>query len=367
MYTQITNPNSLAIKIANLSNEKAALICIAEQTQIKIPELIAALNKKGVRFAGGIFPKVIHGQKTFDKGIVVSFFDALVEDGIFMIENMDSKNFTIPAKSLNNDSSYCMITFVDGLAPNISYYLSELYKQFGNKTLYMGGGAGSLTLKQQPSVFNSEGIFENAAVSMLLKKKVGAGVKHGWQKIAGPMIATKTTRNIINQLNWEAAFDVYKTALEKTQNVKVAATNFFHEAKAYPFGILKEGAEYVVRDPISIDESGGLICVGEVPENTVLDILVGDKSTLLSAAKEAAETSVRAIQNPKQAFIIDCISRVLFLEDDFKKELGAIEKVLTEANITNMINGVLTLGEIASQDNGYLEFYNKTIVVGLFE
>ncbi|XLS29721.1 FIST signal transduction protein [Flavobacteriaceae bacterium M23B6Z8] len=367
MYLDITNPKSLADAIAKHADGKAALICVAEHSEIQISYLITELNKRAIPFAGGIFPKVIYGRKTFDKGIVVSYFDTLVKDGIFMIRSLDSMDFDIPTMELKKDSSYCMLTFVDGLAPNISYYISELYKQFGNKTLYMGGGAGSLSLKQQPAVFNSEGVFQNAAVCMLLEKKSAAGVKHGWQKVAGPVIATKTTRNIINQLNWEPAFDIYRTALETSQNKTVSSANFFNEAKSYPFGILKEGTEYVVRDPISTDNSGALVCVGEVPENTMLDILVGDKDALIAAASEAAKTSVNALKNPEQAFVIDCISRVLFLEDEFEDELAAVAKELTKANMIKAINGVLTLGEIASQGNGYLEFYNKTIVVGLFE
>ncbi|WP_340200556.1 FIST signal transduction protein [Ascidiimonas sp. W6] len=367
MYIEVTDPKLVANIISDKANDDAVLICIAEHTDINIEILIDELNARGTNFAGGFFPKVIHGKQVFDTGIVVSFFDSLVEDGIFMIKHMDSMNFTIPPKDLDKNASYCMLTFVDGLAPNISHYLSELYRQFGSKIFYFGGGAGSLSLKQRPSVFSKEGIFQNAAVCMLLKKQVSVGVKHGWQKIAGPVIATRTSRNVINQLNWEDALGIYKAALEDKSDIKVEKDNFFSVAKAYPFGILKDGAEYVVRDPISIDESGGLICVGEVPENTILDILWGEENTLILAAKEAAQSSADGIENPKQAFIIDCISRALFLEDNFFKELAEVEEVLLEAHEPSEINGALTLGEISSQGNGYLEFYNKTIVIGLFE
>ena len=57
-------------------------------------------------------------------------------------------------------------------------------------------------------------------------------------------------------------------------------------------------------------------------------------------------------------FFIDCISRVLFMEDNFKKELEAVsDGVFTF--------GALTIGEIASMGDAYLEFYNKTAVVAV--
>ena len=57
---------------------------------------------------------------------------------------------------------------------------------------------------------------------------------------------------------------------------------------------------------------------------------------------------------------IDCISRVLFLEKDFEKELAAVY------DPKYPLFGALTIGEIANNKHDYLEFYNKTSVVGSF-
>ncbi|WP_459939537.1 hypothetical protein [Desulfonatronum parangueonense] len=52
------------------------------------------------------------------------------------------------------------------------------------------------------------------------------------------------------------------------------------------------------------------------------------------------------------------MSRVLFLEHNFDKELAAVEREMP-------LVGALTLGEIANTGDAYLEFYNKTSVVGI--
>ena len=76
--------------------------------------------------------------------------------------------------------------------------------------------------------------------------------------------------------------------------------------------------------------------------------------------------SISKTDNPEKAIIIDCISRILFLEDEFQIELNEIIKVLRAKHNNISISGALTLGEISSYGKGYLEFYNKTCVVGLF-
>ena len=58
---------------------------------------------------------------------------------------------------------------------------------------------------------------------------------------------------------------------------------------------------------------------------------------------------------------IDCISRVLYLEEAFAQELSAVH----EPDVP--LIGALTLGEIANTGEDYLEFYNKTAVIAVLE
>lgn len=340
------------------------LFFIAEETPIDITALIDACNAQEIACAGGIFPQVIFQNKSYKEGIVINFIEEVVTS--FVCNHLDTKDFSIPKVSLDKNHSYCAFTFVDGLSSNISHYLSELYRQFGNSSSYLGGGAGSLTLIQKPCIFTNDGFFQNAAICLLFKCQVSIGVKHGWKKISGPVIATKTNKNVIEQINWMNALDVYKSIIEPDSSTTLKIDNFFDIAKGYPFGIIKEDAECVVRDPIATNERGELICVGEVPENTVLDVLKGENNALISSAEQAASHALNASKHPQNAFIIDCISRVLFLEDEFPKELNSTVQALQQKSNDIPIAGALTLGEISSY-NGYLEFFNKTIVVGLLE
>ena len=219
-----------------------------------------------------------------------------------------------------------------------------------------------MSLVQQPCLFSPEGVFQDVALLCPVPLKASIGVKHGWEQIFGPVVATRTEGNTVYELNWEPAFEVYAKIVSEDAGQEIREDNFFSIAKAYPFGIYREREEYVVRDPL-IAKDGAIICVGEVPENTVLNILKGDNDTLLKAAKQAASEAIPE-ESITELFVVDCISRALFLEDDFEKEIEEI----AGASPSKKPSGILSLGEIASeQGGGALTFFNKTIVVSALQ
>ena len=95
-----------------------------------------------------------------------------------------------------------------------------------------------------------------------------------------------------------------------------------------------------------------------------MHILTGDIDSLISAAGEAATLGRENFSgNPSHlvTFFFDCISRVLFLGDRFGEE---IERVYSPES---PLIGALTIGEIANSGRDYLEFYNKTSVLGVLD
>ncbi|WP_282041592.1 FIST signal transduction protein [Winogradskyella flava] len=365
MLITSTNITEIVSVISDHVNQNAALITVGEHTEIDIDNLIEELNTAGLRFMGGLFPKVIHGNSILDKGIVINTLNNL--ESMFLIKNISTKDYEIPEVHFKQNQDYSLFTYVDGLTSNISHYLSELYEHYGMQTNYFGGGAGSLSLEQQPCVFCNDGIFQDAAVFAVMSMSSRIGVRHGWSKVEGPFIVTKAEGNIIKEINWKNPFEVYKEVVEAHSGKTFTDDNFFDIAKGYPFGIVKDNAECIVRDPLMVNENNELVCVGELEDNTLVDILNGNEASLIAAAEEATKESVAQAIMPRKAIIIDCISRILFLEENFDKELTAITSTIQNHFPEVSIGGALTLGEISSYGEGFLEFYNKTVVVGLFE
>lgn len=369
MYIAQPTPLSILKKILHLDYQQdmVVMLLVCEKNAAHVPAIITTLQEENIRFFGGIFPGLIHGSKHYKEGVLITLLPTFIQP--FLIKGLNTTNIQLPQFSelpflLNsNTKKYLTIVLVDGLASNISLFLSKLFNRFGKMVSYFGGGAGSLSLQQMPCVFSNEGLFQNAAVVAFIDLHANMGVKHGWQQLEGPFIATKTNKNVVQELNWQNAFEVYSEVVETQAKQELDADNFFEIAKSYPLGIYRKGEEDIVRDPILVNDQKELVCVGEVPQNTVLNILKGNKNSLIGAAQEAASNCfANAPKNVKYGMTMDCISRVLFLENDFEKELAAVNSVFQNYDPKLILHGALTLGEIAANSSGFLKFFNKTIV-----
>ncbi|MFH1293122.1 MAG: FIST N-terminal domain-containing protein [Pseudomonadota bacterium] len=370
MYIPSSDSKEIISTITKMEIKKddVVAIMIGEKNKPDIHQIISGLNENGIKFFGGIFPGIIYRNYKYEEGAILMVLPVLEKP--FLIKGLNTEQIEIPdfGKEImeNHGSKYTAMILVDGLTSNISFFLSEMFNRLGNSVHYFGGGAGSLTLKQEPCLFTSEGFAQDAAIVTFIKLNSHLGVRHGWERIMGPFVATKTRKNIIMELNWKNAFEVYRETVEGDSGKKLTPENFFDIAKGYPFGIHKEGMEDIVRDPISVNQKSELFCVGEVPENTVLSILKGEKASLIQAAGQAAEDCLQSgAKNIRQCLIADCISRAIFLEENFIKELEIVNRKIPSSDPQHTPMGILTLGEISSYGEGYLEFFNKTIVVGV--
>ncbi|BDS15539.1 FIST signal transduction protein [Aureispira anguillae] len=360
-----------AITTLELDSNEVVIFLFGEQTVINYTGLIDELNKKEIAFFGAFFPGIIYNDQNFDKGVVLVRYRLgkpieIIQDLSTLSEQtLFSEDKILDYQEEEQEST--IFVLVDGLSPYIADFLADLYNSLGNSVNYIGGGGGSLSLEQKPCLITSEGMLKDAGIICCIDAPVSLGVQHGWKELEGPIIATKTYKNIIYELNWKNAFEVYKSIVDKDSSQSIEADNFFGIAKGYPFGIRMEGQEDIVRDPIAVGEDGELICVGEIESHSVLNILKGQADNLIKSAQIAASESILGARNkPNQIFTVDCISRVLFLEDKFEEELKSITNIIQENTPDLVLTGILSLGEISSDGEGPLYFFNKTIVIGTF-
>lgn len=345
------------------------MIFVAESSAGEVPDLIEKLNEAEVPFFGAVFPRLILGNDNLTEGMLVRKVPTLHPP--VLIREIKSKSYQLHKidgfKEWSNEGN--LMILVDGLTSHVGHFLTGVYNRFGNDMQFMGAGAGYLSLEQGPCLFNQEGYFEDAAILCQLTTACSLGVRHGWDPVFGPLVANKTEANVIKQLNWRPAIDVYKEVVSKESGLSFDTTSFAEIAKGFPFGMDRSEGESVVRDPIAVDEDGGLICLGEVPEYSILTILTGNNDSLISAAEQAASDTKPNPSVNADALIFDCITRVMFLEDDYSLELDSVISTVNEEREGRPaeVYGALTMGEISSPGKGFLELYNKTIVVALLD
>ncbi len=345
----------------------AGILILACDANDFIPETVDTILKDiPVPIFGGVFPELIHGRKKLTRGTIVAGLST--HPNVQIVSHLSDPSIDydkiISRKFPESSKNQTMFVLVDGFSQRISALIDSLFNFFGLEVNYIGGGTGSLSFKQKPCLFTNDGLVQDSAILAMVDKASGIGVSHGWYSVCGPFKVTEVDRNVILTLDWQPAFSIYRRVIEKVARRKFTDTNFFELAKCYPFGIKRLGGEMIVRDPIMVKENGSLVCVGEVPTDSYVDILTGDVSSLVNAARKALTLSLQAYHGSatqKVIFFIDCISRVLFLDKEFEKEIQAVY----QEDIP--LIGALTLGEIANSGKDYLEFYNKTAVVGCME
>ncbi len=352
---------------------KTLLVIAADGNDWDAAELDLLLKSTATPVLGAIFPQIIFQDQHYERGFICIALQlqvaycllSQISDAAALAEN-EARLHEVATEWQREEKGTLMV-WVDGLSGQIGHLLDALFDCFALDKNIIGGGAGSLSLVQKPCLLTPEGLYEDAAVLINLPRRSALGVAHGWQPVSGSFKVTEAQGTVIRSLDWRPALDVYREQIANHAGITLDLDDFFSTAKSYPFGITKLSNEMVVRDPIAVDADGGLVCVGEVPEGCFVRVLHGQADQLIAAAALArtiATDQAAAIGLPDEVItvVVDCISRVLFLQERIQDELSAVS-----GGHKARVVGALTLGEIANSGNDYLDFYNKTCVVGLIE
>ncbi len=311
----------------------------------------AYLSKQYVKVIGAIFREIIFNNRVYDDGLIAIEVDQNKQ--LHLICNI--KNPSLEIYDFSDVKS--IITIFDGMSPYSEKFLQTLFSYTNIDTKIIGGGAGLLYKDESRIFFDNNQFYRNCALLLTMSFDINLAVQHGWEYLEGPFVVTSSQESLLKGIDYQNAFDIYKRVVEKDAKVQLTQENFLSISKMYPLGIVKYRGEQIVRDPIKFDENG-LTLIGNIDNNTVINILRGNKRTLLDATKNASKEVVS--DSSECAIIFDCITRKDFLEDEFDKELDIIYKQKESMNVI----GAITIGEVANDGKSYINFLNKTCVIG---
>jgi hypothetical protein len=344
---------------------RGLVVLACEENKFQPETLDPLLKAVDVPLIGGVFPAIIHGGETSRKGSVVLGFEGRMFTAAIPGLSSEGTDLESPLGTLESKSAGArtMVVFVDGFSSRITPFINSLFDIFGLEINYIGGGAGSLTGKRDPCLLLNSGMMGDGAVMALVETASGVGVAHGWQAMSEPMQATETDGNTLKTIDFKPALDVYSKIVTRYTNISFETIDFFKISRRHPFGIARIGREMIVRDPLMAKPDGALVCAGEIPQDSYISIMKGDEQNLIDAAESAARMAVAALPGgkPDSFLLMDCISRMMYLEDRFGEELTRMVPPGSRSA------GACTIGEIANSGTEFLEFYNKTAVVAAIE
>ncbi|HAZ31579.1 MAG TPA: hypothetical protein DCY61_02595 [Dehalococcoidia bacterium] len=355
------------LKELSEDNTRGILLFVAEETPFDYQRIQPLLKELKIEVWGGVFPQVIYDGSLYKQGVVGCTLRSPIS--IEVIKDLGGFAGDLPENFISKNTRTLLVLY-DGCAYNVPLLIETLYEISPPETTFIGGGAGSFTNIGQPSLFTTDDFFAGGAIIAALESHLSLGIDHGWQPINEDVaIASKVDRRTLRSINWESAFEYYKNIVEKDAGIELTAGNFAEVARSYPLGMLRYDGEIILRVALSVDAEDNILLGSEMPENSMLIITKGYPEKLIEAAGRAAEQARTAFETrkkitPQNVLVVDCITRALFLKNRFEDELRLIK---SRAGGGVFPFGFLSLGEIASTGDKYVELYNKTVVIGMGE
>ena len=254
------------------------------------------------------------------------------------------------------------VLLTDGLAGTGEELVAKMFENSSSGRQIVGGAAGDEGGFQETVVGAGAQATTNAAAALHVfsNKPWGIGVDHGLRPTTKQMRVTRASGNVVHEIDEAPAFEVYQRHAAE-RHVRLTPQS------AGPYMIANElGLHFFdrimrARAPLSVGADGSLRCAATIPEGSLVTILDGDPTSMVQAAKRAAEEARDRLGGAKAAgvLVFDCVCRGMILKDRFQDEIEAVRSVFGDAPIA----GFLTYGEIAKYAGLLDGWHNSTAVV----
>jgi hypothetical protein len=255
------------------------------------------------------------------------------------------------------------LVLVDALAGHAEDLVEQLTLATAGTYRFAGGGAGDDGAFKQTHVFIGREAHTNAAVALeiLSNKPVGIGARHGWEPASAAMRVTEAADACLVSLNTTPAADAF-------EEHATATSQRFDRGDPLPFFLhnivgVKSGADYKLRVPLGVAESGGVMFAAEVPAGSTTHIMSTGAVAAAAAAEAAVEDALAQVESagstPRAALFFDCVATRLRLGHGFGDELRAVGRALGDAPFV----GFNSYGQIVRAEGQFNGFHNCTAVV----
>jgi hypothetical protein len=362
---------SILLEDKSISNFEKALVELEKKSQAIIilscdknqfsPLLLDPILKGcSTPIIGGIFPSIVYKNKLYHEGTILLGLNTPIETTILphISENYDYDAVIEKEMGELHPDTNTMFLFFDALSKNIDIIIQSIFNNYGLTINYIGGSAVGENFENKPVIFSNQGLLEDAAILATTTAKSTIGVKHGWEPLNDETyMITKANKNIIYEIDYQPAFEVYKNIIETQTGKPFVATSFLDKSQFFPLGIRRLSGDDIVRVATNVTEEQALVCTGNVPENSAIQILHSSTPMLLKAAQNAAELAEEENFQKSFKLYIGCLARLLVMDKDFIEEINRIYKE------EELLIGAISGGEIANNKDHYLELYNATAVV----
>ena len=266
------------------------------------------------------------------------------------------------AASLPREGLVHVLVLSEGTKINGSALVEGLTGGLPKDVTVTGGLAGDGAAFEETLVFWDGSPIRNAIAAIGLygnRLRIGYGSLGGWDPFGPERLVTRSTSNVLYELDGKSALDLYKTYLgDHAKDLPASALLF-------PLSIRsREGDEPVVRTILGVDEvDQSMIFAGDVPTGAYARFMKANFDRLIDGATGAARTCYEALgqASPDLAILISCVGRKLVLKQRIEEEVEGVREVLGDRTV---LTGFYSYGEISPfTPSARCELHNQTMTI----
>ena len=269
------------------------------------------------------------------------------------------------AAQLTQPSLRGVLVLSDGLNVNGSELVKGLNDTLGDGVIVTGGLAGDGTRFKRTWVLKDrtpQSGYVTAVGFYGDHVRLGHGSKGGWDKFGPERLVTKSSGNILYELDGHPALQLYKEYLGDRAS-GLPATGLL-----FPLAIRTSQAEgkVLVRTILAVDEATqSMTFAGDMPEGVFAQLMRANFDRLIQGASEPAALTTRQqtgslATSPTLSIAISCVGRRLVLGERTEEEIEATLDILPKGSRQV---GFYSYGEISPYASGACDLHNQTMTL----
>jgi hypothetical protein len=191
------------------------------------------------------------------------------------------------------------------------------------------------------------------------KLEIAFGSGGGWDIFGPERRITRSTANVLHELDGKPALALYKSYLGDR------AAGLPATALLFPLALRENTLDErrLVRTVLAVDESDqSMVFAGDVPEGSLVQLMRANFERLIEGAGAAA-LQTRAPQHaagPVFALAVSCVGRRLVLRERAEEEVEMVSRALPEGSA---LIGFYSYGEFAPRGVGTCDLHNQTMTI----
>ncbi|RXK59393.1 histidine kinase [Lacibacter luteus] len=361
------HPNSQSVN----PNEANLVLCFSAKALLETEEIYNTLRSKfsTAEIAFCSTAGEIYQNEVFDNSFIavaIQFEKTKVIAASVNISNYsNTQEAAISlASKLPSENLAHVLVFSDGALVNGSELVKGLTTQLPQNILITGGLAGDAAnfnstlvgLNKQPA----HG--EIVAIGLYGSNiKITHGSQGGWEMFGLEKRVTRSSANVLMEIEGQNALDLYKKYLGKE------AHNLPSSALLFPLSVtIPDAKKPLVRTILSVNEKEKLmIFAGDIPVGSTVRFMKSTFDKLIAAADQAAALTVTGHKKmPSFSLLISCVGRKLILADKVVEEVKAVQQSYTNETV---MAGFYSYGEISPfNEGGNCQLHNQTMTITSF-